>query len=138
MLNQEIGWNLAHRPSTPLSTPADIIRNQFDQYLLKVLVDDGSTPGSYSGTTSATVPINMLEDGKAEPDDPVGALGRGRGAFRSQRAEHVMYSTDEQFVLIAEVCVKGRSADIGAIQDLLYGDRVIGFFANQADEGLVQ
>jgi len=92
--DQQIGWNPARRFSTASKFPSDVISHQSDEHLFKVLMNDRSRPRSQFGLAVAPVPVDVFEDGKAEPGDPVEPLRRGRKAGPN-RAKHVVYSAGE-------------------------------------------
>src|SRR5712664_1713254 len=53
-------------------------------------------------------------------------------------ADDGLVATHEQFVFAAVMHIKGGAPDVGAIDDVLYRDRVIATFADQVGQRLLQ
>ena len=51
----------------------------------------------------------------------------------SQGGAQVFESAEQIIFLIVEVGVQGGSADVGAIEDVLHGERLEAFFLNQRE-----
>src|SRR5215469_5437491 len=75
--------------------------------------------------------IEVLKDGQAKPEKSFAVVVAGLWVGRWHRSEYVMEGADQKLVLIAKVHIKRRSADIGAVQDLLDRDGVIIPLVNQ-------
>jgi hypothetical protein len=129
---------MAGRLSVSLEGSVDVIGYQFNEHLSKVFVNDDPALCPHLGITRASVLMNVLKDGKTEPDGLFVPLGGGWRSARLNRAKHVMDTTDKQLVLIMEMHVEGRSADIGAIEDFLHGNTIIGLLANEEGKSLMQ
>jgi hypothetical protein len=81
--------------------------------------------------------MNVFKDRKAESNKPFVSLYRGWRFRRVNRANHVMDAASQQIVFVSKMHIKRRTAHIGAIENLLDDDCVVGLFANQGTEGLM-
>src|SRR5216117_1398942 len=91
--------------------------------VLKMLVHHASSPGAHRRSPGAAMRFDMLEDTKTEPEDAVRRLRRQVAPTgRRRRTQHVVNAAEEQLVLVAEVRVEGRPADVRAVQYLLDHD----------------
>jgi hypothetical protein len=81
---------------------------------------------------------NMLENMKTEAGGPL--IDRtGRRFPRSiEGAEQLMNHADEQVVFPAKMHVEGGTANVGAIQYLLYSDLLVRPFASERGQRLMQ
>ncbi len=78
----------------------------------------------------------MLEDRETEPKNLFRAPISGLRTHGGDGTKYVVESCGEEIVLISEVHIKRRPADVGAIKDLLDSDRVVVSFMNQRMEGI--
>jgi hypothetical protein len=138
VLDKKIRMDLARNSSSAPTIPSNFIGKQFDQDPSKVLMKNGPASGPHPGLARTPVLIVVLENGQAEPNEPFVPLRGGWQLRRLNRVEHVMDAADKQFVLIAKMRVKGRSAYVGAIQNFSYGDAIVGLLANQGVQSLTQ
>jgi hypothetical protein len=106
VLDKKIRWQLARRFSAALKVFLKVIGNQFRQYFLKMLMNNGSSSGSHLGRAHMPVALNMFEDSMAESNNPFVALSRGWRFRLLNRAKHVMDATNEQLVLVAKMHIK--------------------------------
>src|SRR5262245_61237431 len=79
--------------------------------------------------------IDVLENRQAEGHHPVDRSGTRAPV---NRPEYLVNTTLEQFVLVAEMRVEGRSADVGAIEDLLHRNRAIRLLVGKTNQRLPQ
>src|SRR6516162_3122469 len=66
--------------------------------------------------------VRVFKHGQAESNDPLVRFAHGSAASRLRRLQQILdvfETADKQFVLALEVCIKGGTADIGAVEDLL-------------------
>jgi hypothetical protein len=89
-----------------LKVLANVSGNQFTKHFLKVFMYDSSPSGPHLGDARGSVLMDVLEYGKAEPDNSFVPLSRGWKIRRVNRLKHVMYAADKQLVLVAKVRVK--------------------------------
>lgn len=73
----------------------------------------------------------MFEDRQTKPKYSFIEAVAGFQMGRRDRTKDVVDTAGQQLVFIAEMRVKGGSADVGAIKNLLYRDGVVVSFANQ-------
>src|SRR5216117_1410698 len=104
VLDEQILWNPF---AASLQPSSHVIGNEFTEHLLKVRMNDGAPPRSHSGLTRPPVPLVVLEDRQAEPNNAFVARCRGSSRRRWNGAEHVMDATDKQVVFVTEVRIKG-------------------------------
>jgi hypothetical protein len=95
-------------------------------------MNDGSPPGSHPSPACVPVEMNMFEERKAETNNPVASFPRGCHWRRMNGTKHVPDAAHKQLVLVAKMHIKGGTANVGAIQDLLYRDFVVRLFLDQA------
>ena len=80
---------------------------------------------------------NVLKNMKTEAGDPL-ISGVGRRVPRSiDRPEQLMNRAGEQVIFSAKMHVEGRTAHIGAIQDLLYCNLLVSLFASERSQRLM-
>ena len=80
--------------------------------------------------------IDEFEKRPAERQYPIDGAAGFRMSMR--RAKYLVNATEEQFILVAEVFIERRAANVGTVQDLGDGNRAIGLLARESDEGVLQ
>lgn len=84
-------------------------------------MQDRPTSGSDPVAPRMRMTIVVVENWKAEPKNPLLTFSAvRRGCW--DRSQHVMYTADEQIILVTKMCVEGRSAHIRAVENLLHDD----------------
>jgi hypothetical protein len=116
----------------------DLIGNQSREDVSQVSMKDGAALHSHWRLALPPMLVVILENRQTEPENLFVPPGRRWRARRVYGVQHLVYAADEQLVFVADVCVEGRSADIGAIQNLFHRDRVVALFADQGVERRAQ
>jgi len=101
-------------------------------------MQDGSPSPADSVAPGVRMSIVVLENWKAEPENPSLPFSGRRSEVLWERTQHLVYAADQQVILIAEMHVESRSADIRAIKNLLDDYGVVGLLSDEGDEGLSQ
>jgi hypothetical protein len=86
---------------------SNLIGNKLSEHLLEVLMNDVSTLDPDFGLSLLHVLLKMLEDGKAEPDNPFIRFCRDRGPWRVNTVKNVIYAADKQLVFVSKVRIEG-------------------------------
>jgi len=91
-----------------------------------MFMKDVATPRVHSDTATARVLTSVLlevfKHGKAEAKDPFVRLRQGWQRFRPSWTEYFVNATSQQLVLVTEMSIESRSANVGASQNFLYDD----------------
>lgn len=81
-MDQKVRWHLARCLAATLNSLFDVRSDQSRQHILKVFMKQGMTPGINRPIAATNMLISMLlelvEDGKAKPNDPFIRLRRIR------------------------------------------------------------
>src|SRR5262245_53921019 len=80
--------------------------------------------------------LDVLQDGTAEPDHALNRASEWLPRDRPRRAQDLVNAAEQQIVLVAEMGVESRAPDVGAVQDLLDRDVVVGLLVQQRRERL--
>src|SRR5262245_28435265 len=102
-----------------------VVGNKLGKDSAKVFMHEGSAPRRHLGAGSMPMLLVVLENWKAEPDQSFVRRARNSSAGRRHRQQQLMDTARQEVVFVAKVGVEGRSADVRAVQDLSYDDRVV-------------
>src|SRR5262249_35528267 len=99
---------------------------------------DGPTFPAHLRTSSLTTLPDVLEHRKAEPQGFAETADSWRQYPSRCRVQHLLNAAREQRILVVEMCVEGRTADVGTFENLVDHDCGIVPFVNQRHECLAQ
>ena len=120
--NQKIHGDLAGHVTSGAKHLLHILLDKRSKHCLEVAMENGSSFRPQLEFPCIPEPVEMLEDRKAEPEEPLVTVAIGRGPRRRDRAKNFVKGADQQLVLIPKVGVEGRPADISPVKDLFDGD----------------
>lgn len=136
VLDKKTRWDCRF-PSSLKSDP-NFSGDQLGDGLVKMFMKDRPRPPSHIGFAAVPALAVTLEERKAEGDNSLMRLCRGRKPLGLNRVEPLVNEAGEQFVFVSEVRVKRRPADIGAVENLLDSEGIVVLFVKKGNESLSQ
>ena len=131
MPGDEIGRH-PRRRSTATNHQRNILGNQIRKHVPQVVVHDDAPRAHHLRTVGTTMLVDVFENRKAERDDLFECVADTGPAVN--RAQHLVNAAFEKVLLVAEMRVEGGPSDVGAVEDLFYGNRIVWLFAGEADQ----
>src|SRR3954452_24177486 len=103
--------------------------------VMESVVDWAAASAGGEGSGELLVGVRVLEQGQAEAENAFPAASR---RWLGEQLVEVLEAGVEQVSFVGEVAVEGGPAHIGAVDDVLDGDRVVALLDHQGQQRIVQ
>ena len=115
---------------------ADFFADEVDHHLVQKLFDACTAWFADHGSIDIAVRGNVLEDLVAESEQAMIGAGVARertALLLSQAGPQMFESTKQEIFFVVEVRIEGSAAEVGAINDVLHGERLEASFLDQGE-----